>query len=100
MATPVYRMFTVKPLEPWYRLSQEERTNLLARVSATLEEVGGKTVVLCDSAWASEEWAFFGVEQYPDVEALQQHEALLQKLNWPLYIEAHTIVGVDSRRSG
>ena len=95
MAAPIYRMFMARPREPWYRLSAEEQRSLLGKVTAALDAVGGKSVILCDSSWAAEEWPVFGVEQYPDLEALQKHEALLAQLNWPLYLDAHTLVGTE-----
>ena len=46
-------------------------------VDEALRKVGGKRVLLCDSSWASEESPIFGVEESPDIEAVQQFARLL-----------------------
>lgn len=93
MAQPIYKVFMVRPTAAWHQLSQDERDRLMAKVSGALEQVGGKFVVLCDSSWSSEEWPFFGVEEYPDLEAVQAHARLLNELNWFRYIESTTALG-------
>jgi hypothetical protein len=47
----------------------------------------------CDSTWASEQWQFFGVHEFPDIEAVQKNTAALQELNWFRYVEAVTTLG-------
>ena len=95
MAKPIYKVFLGRPTEAMYQLSQEEQNSLMAKVSETLEKVGGKPVVVCDSSWASEQWLFFGVEVYPDIEAVQKSTELLNELNWFRYMEAMTVLGTE-----
>jgi hypothetical protein len=93
MAGPIYKLFLGKMSEAWYQLSQEEQADLTTKVEGALERVGGKRTVLCDSGWTSEQWPFFGVEELPDIEAVQKHAALLNELNWLRYIETVTVLG-------
>ena len=95
MAQPIYKLFLAKPSAAWYQLSQEEQTTLLGKVGETLEKVGGKSTITCDSSWASEQTSFWGVEQYPDLDALQKHAQLLNELNWFQYIESMTVLGTE-----
>lgn len=95
MARPIYKMFRVKWTDAWHQLSQEERVGLLAKVNAALERVGGKRVILCDSSWASEEWSGFGVEEFPDIEAVQRHAQDLGTLNWYRYLDSHSVLGTE-----
>jgi hypothetical protein len=95
MAQPIYKVFLVKMTEAWYQLSQEEQNSLLAKVNEALEKVGGKRVVMCDSNWASEQWPFFGVEVFPDIEAKQKHARLLDELNWARYVEGMSVLGTE-----
>jgi hypothetical protein len=95
MAKPIYKVFLVRFTEAWYQLSAEEQASLLQKVGATLDQVGGKSVALCDSSWSSEQWLGFGVEVYPDIEAVQQHSQLLNQLNWFRYIESTTALGTE-----
>jgi len=89
----VYKLFLGRPTEAWYQLSEEEQADLMDKVTGLLERAGGKTVILCDSSWSSEQWQFFGVEEFPDIEAVQKHTADLDELDWFRYGETMTLLG-------
>ena len=55
-----------------------------------------KNVIFCNSVWSSEAWLGFGVEEFPDVEAAQQHANDLVKLNWFQYVEAISALGTKT----
>jgi hypothetical protein len=95
MAQAVYHLFLVKPSEAWYQLSQEEQAKLFAQVNEARDKVGGKVIVTCNSRWASEQWPFWGVEQFPDIEAIQKLTELLSAFNWFRYMESMTLLGTE-----
>ena len=99
MTQAIYHLYLLKPTEAWHQLSQEEQGTLLTKVAETLTQVGGKQIVLCNSVWASEQWPFWGVEQYPDIEAVQKHAELLVALNWFRYMESMTLLGTEMQPS-
>jgi hypothetical protein len=80
MAEPIYKLFLVRFLDPWYQLSKEE-------------QAGGKRIVFCDASWAAEQWSEFGVETFPDLTAVQQFRKALDAFNWFRYVETMTILG-------
>jgi len=47
------------------------------------------------SVWASEEWLAWGVEKYPNLEAVQQHTLRLYGMNHFQYIESTSYLGVE-----
>ena len=96
MARPIYKLFFGKPSQAGYQLSQEEQQKILAKVDEALTKVGGKRVIMCDSGWVSEQWTFWGVEQFPDIEAVQKHTALLNELNWFQYVDSVTLLGTEA----
>ena len=100
MAKPIYKMYTLRLIEPWYQLSEEQQASMLAKVDAARTAVGGKQVLLSDSAWASEQWPGFGIEVYPSIEALQEHAKLLLEIGWYRYIESDTVLGTNSADHG
>jgi len=99
MAQEIYHLFLAKPTEAWYQLSEEEQNQLLAKVAEALTQVGGKSIVNCNSSWSSEQWHFWGVEQYPNIEALQKHTELLNAVNWFRYVESMTLQGTEIQPS-
>ena len=95
MSKPVYKLFLGNSTEAWHQLPQEEQEARLAKVDEALSQVGGKRIVMCNSGWSSEQWPFFGVEEFPDIEALQRHSHLLNELNWGRYVDSMTLLGTE-----
>ena len=93
MAGPVYRMFRARGKEAWFALSREEQDGLTTQVIDRLKQAGGKEVIFCNSTWSSEQWWGFGVEEFPDLEAVQLHTKLLTELDWMRYVESETLLG-------
>jgi hypothetical protein len=93
MSKPVYRMFLVNPTEAWYQLSEAEQDDLLTKVNQALEAVGGKSVIACNSSWATEQLTFWGVEEFPNIEAVQRLSQLHDELEWARYSNSTTFLG-------
>jgi len=90
---PIYKFWQATFNEAWYQLSTEEQGQRLAKVQAALEQVGGKPLVICDSEWSNEQWQVFGVEEFPDIEAVQKHTKLLRELDWGRYLTSISTLG-------
>ncbi len=95
MAQPIYKLFMFKPREAWYQLSEKERTEKRAQVQDAVKKVGGKTILSCFSGWNSEQWLGWGVEQFPDIEAVHKHHSLLVGLNWFRFVESDSYLGTE-----
>ena len=93
MAQPIYKFFMARFLEPWYQLSKEEQNGLTAKLDEALEKVGAKRPVLCDSSWSSDQWLVAGMEEFPNIEAVQNYMATLKELNWFRYCESINVLG-------
>jgi hypothetical protein len=93
MAGPIYKLWMANVTEAWHQLSAEEQADLLAKITDCLTQVGGKGIVGCESAWAAEQVEFWGVEEFPDIEAVQKLAQLHDKLNWHRYMAGTTILG-------
>jgi NAD(P)H-dependent flavin oxidoreductase YrpB (nitropropane dioxygenase family) len=95
MAGPIYKLWMLKFTEAWYQLSEEEQNNRLAKIEETLQKAGGKRIITCSSAWSSEEWQGFGVEDFPDIEAVQKHTEALMELDHYRYMESKSLLGTQ-----
>ena len=93
MAGPVYKMFYLRMKEPWYQLSKEQQDAIFAQMEEAFKKVGGKNMVMCDSSWSSEKWHFWGVEEYPSMEAVQEYTRCLNDLNWFRYVDSEILLG-------
>ena len=95
MAKSIYKLFMLRNTEAYYQASQSERDEVLGKLDEAFKKVGGKRIVFCDSSWSSEEWPVFGVEQFPDIEAVQAYSRALQELNLARYVASTTILGTE-----
>ncbi len=93
MDEPIYKSFTVRFLEAWYQLSEEEKNGFETKLDQALKKVGAKRLILCDSRWSTDEWAVAGVEEFPSVDAVQKYMAALNELNWFRYVEGKNVLG-------
>jgi hypothetical protein len=95
MAQPIYKVWFTKYKAAWYQLSPEEQSKHNAQIAESLQQVGGEFVIMCASVWASEEWLAWGVEKYPDIEAVQNHAENLYNLKHFEYVESKTCLGAE-----
>jgi hypothetical protein len=95
MAGPIYKFWKSKYTESWYQLSEAEKNAHNARVVEALKNVGGKTILICTPAWSTEEWLACGVEEFPDVDALQNHAMLLYQMGHFRYIQSTSMLAVN-----
>lgn len=93
MSEPIYKIFMGKFLPHWYQLSKEEQQSLLAKVNDALEKVGAKRSILCNTYWSTDQWIWAGVEEFPNLEAVQKFQAALQELNFWRYAESISMLG-------
>ena len=93
MKKPIYKLFLGKMTEAWYQLSEEKQHDLLAKVNGVVEQAGGKRLIMCDPFWSTEQWHYWGVDEFPDIEAVIKHTQLLSDLNWDRYVETMTVLG-------
>jgi hypothetical protein len=93
MSEPIYKFFRGKFLPEWYQLSKEEQDSILAKLKDTLAKLGAKRIVLCNTYWSIDEWLWAGVEEFPNIEAVQKYMATLHELNWDRYVDGSSLLG-------
>jgi len=95
MAQPIYKVWMLNFKDGWYQLSTEEQNKHMAKVTQALKDVGGETVLFCISVWSSENWLGWGVEKFPDIEAVQKHTQMLADIEHYKYIESNSYLGTE-----
>jgi hypothetical protein len=94
VAGPVYKLYLATPRPNWYKLSKDEQEKILAKLRVLIEKAGGKSIVQCFSGWSNEQYAFFGLEEFPDVESVQKYSDLMAEINHPFeYFQSLSILG-------
>jgi hypothetical protein len=93
MSEPIFKLFFVKFRENWHQLSRDEQIQLLTKMDAAFERAGGQRPVFCDCSWSAEQWSEFGVEEFPNLAALQQFRRELEQIGWSRFVETQTFLG-------
>ena len=93
MGTPVYSMALGRRKQAWYQLSEEERAEHSAKIRKLQEQDGARVLIACNSVWATHQYEWFAVLEFPDIEALQRHMDHCEELIWLRYTDALTTVG-------
>ena len=52
-------------------------------------------MLTCSPLWSSEQWVMFGVEEFPDIEAVQKHTEDLWELEWFRYMDSTSMLGTE-----
>ena len=91
MAGPVYMLGVGKWKEAWYQRSEEERESYRAKVMEFRERDGVKSIFIGKVTMPGE-WDWFGVEEYPDLEALHRHQESMVELGMPRYSKSKNII--------
>jgi hypothetical protein len=90
----VIRIWMSRPTYAYYNMSEGEKNVLWGKLAKKYEELGIKTIIECKSNWSNEEWVGFGVEEFPDIVAVQMLAKFqLEELEWPRYFIAKTYLG-------
>jgi hypothetical protein len=95
MTQPIFKMFMFRNTEAYYQASEEERNEVLSKLDAAFQKVGGKRLVWCNSYWSSDQWQVFGVEVFPNIEAVQQCSQAMNELNLSRYVESMSLLGTE-----
>ena len=96
MANPsIYKVWFMKYTAAWYKLSVKEQNDILTQNAASLKQVGAESLMVEMSVWSDENWMAWGVEKYPNIEAVQKHSVNLYKENWFQYVDSKTYLGSD-----
>jgi len=95
MAQPIYKLWQGRFTEAWHQLPQQEQLQLLGKVQEAMKTAGGKPLAICEAAWSNEQWPYFGVEEFPDLEAVRHHQQILTELNWTRYMDSRSTLGTE-----
>ena len=97
MSQPVYKVWMAKYTEAWYQLTPEEKQAHTNGVNEALKKVGGESVLFCIIP-GMQPWAGWGVEKFPDLDALQKHTMLLFDIDHQRFSESKEYIGTEIPR--
>ena len=93
MGQRVLHLYLASWKDSWRQMSEEERNALMEKVHESIDANGGRIVVGAYCAWSTAEYEFFGVEEYPHVEALSTHIATQREIGFSQHVDEKIVVG-------
>ncbi len=94
MSTPIYKLYIQKRLLlGGAGLTKGQELNLSAASNKKLAEVGGRDIISCWSTWASEAIHWFGISEYPNIQAVMSHTRYLEELGWLNMADTMALLG-------
>ena len=49
-------------------------------------------MIICNSSWSSDQWSYARVEEFPNIESLQNYMAVVNELNVFRYVGATNVL--------
>jgi hypothetical protein len=95
MSKPVFKLYLMKLKLEAVVMPEEQQQALMGKTQDVLAQAGGKSLI-AGQIWSDEHYRYFGVEQFPDWQALREHTRCLDEMNWFQYIESETLVGLEN----
>jgi hypothetical protein len=90
---PIIRFYFAKIKEAFFNLSDEEKMAFMRKDRGNLDELGCKFETI-DCRWSNEEWQFIGIEEWPNLEAIEKRAKFeKEELQTFRYVESKTILG-------
>jgi hypothetical protein len=94
MASPIYKLFFLRPSQYARGVAQPERDRIYAQLHEQKEKAGMKQLLMADMVWSSEKFEYFGVELFPSLEEEQEYALDLREMGWLQYIEGESFLGI------
>lgn len=95
MDIPVFKLYLAKFTMDAVQLPDERKAEIMARRDQVVKDVGMRTLVE-GSIWSDERFGGYGVEMFPNWQALREYNRCLDELHWFQYVSAETFVGVQT----
>ncbi len=80
--------------EAFISLTEEEKIEFMRKDRENLDKLGMKAVAMVDCSWSNEEWDYIGVEQWPNMEAIEKRKKFeKEELEIFKFVESKTYMG-------
>jgi len=96
MTRPIFQLWMMCYTAQWYALSQAARQELMAKIAQITKEAGGEALFFYQALWSSERWLAFGVNRFPDLEAINKNAMGLYAIDWFNYVESQVFLGTET----
>jgi hypothetical protein len=94
MDTPLYKLYLFKYTPQFYQVPVAEIRAVRAKMAEKQAALGIRDLFNAEMSWSNEKWEFFGVEFYPNLEAVQSYARCLKETGFLQYINSESYLGI------
>ncbi len=94
MDLPIYKLFFFRRSVLVRDLPEEQLQAMVEQAKEPAVRLGVRPLLLADMRWSNEQYAYFGVEQYPSLEIEQEYCRCLEQLGWYGCFEGESYLGL------
>lgn len=94
MEQPIYKLFFTRRSARGRDLPADQAQALKEQVQEQAAKLGIRPLLLAEMRWSSEQYEYFGVEQFPGLDVEQEYCRCLEMLGWYDYVEAESYLGL------
>ena len=94
MFDPIYKLSFYRRTDRAFSLTPEEQSVLLAKREAAGQSVGQKTLLTAAMGWSNEQFEYFSVELFPNLDALRAYKISLEGIGWYSLFSSVTYLGI------
>ena len=99
MDTPLYKVYLLRRLPSYYQAQPEDINALRSAMALHQRELGVRDLFNGGTAWSNERYEFFGVEFYPNLNAVQEYTRRLMELKFYQYFDTESYLGIPMDNS-
>ena len=74
---PIYKLWMASPTAAYWRLPSKSETPWRPKSQTLASKSVARRSCMCTPMWSAEQWAVFGVEEFPNIEAVQRYSEFL-----------------------
>ena len=98
MSQKIYKLCLIRGYtEAYYQLSDEEKNQLMEKVSDAIEKAGAKMATpYYNSRWSNDKYMIFFTMEYPNIEAAMADTEGVEQAGLFRYLISETILGTEA----
>lgn len=94
MDLPIYKLFFFRRSARAMDLSAEQLQAGMGQLKEMRQKLGIRQLLLTHMRWSTDQYEYYGVEQYPSLEAQQEYCRSLEAAGWYGFVEGESYLGL------
>lgn len=99
MDTPLYKLYIYKRTPQFFLTPAADVRAIRARMAERQAALGIRDLFNAEMAWSNEKYEYFGVEFYPNLEAVQNYTRCMMECGYYQFVQGESYLGIPMDQS-